>query len=423
MILTIIKKIVRRIFLLTFKFAFVKVDKPKFENIREINLYVHIPFCRHLCPYCPYNKIEYDRDLILPYFSALKNEADLVFNEIGSDIKVNSIYIGGGSPAIVIEELSDYLNYLKSKINLSGEVCIELNPLDCSKEKCIKLKEAGITQVSLGVQSFNKKYLDFIGRKYNNEIIDDAIKNLKDENFKSVNIDMMFALGSQTVEELKEDLEKTLYYEVDQVTNYPLFTFPYSSVGKYLKIKKVRMPSLRMRKKQYGFVYDFFTSNDFHQVSVWSFVKGIKPKYSSVTRDNYIGLGAGAGTHLDNGFYLNTFDVKSYVDRCDKNKNPTALCLKFSEKANNFFWLYWRFYEGILDLTEIKKRFKKSIRVRFLIKVILFLNLGHIEDDLLIMNKRGFFWIHLAQNYYSLSYINKIWTKAMKESFPNKISF
>ncbi len=422
MLLNMLKKIMRRVFLPTFSFEFIHTNEPSHIAINETNLYIHIPFCRHLCPYCPYNKIEFDKTLIAPYFEALKQETNKILNVSNSPKIINSIYIGGGSPAIVAKELSEYLDYLRKIIN-PGEICIELNPLDCSEENITILKKAGITQISLGVQSFNSKFLNFIGRKYDEQIIDAAIKTVKKAQFKSINIDIMFALSDQTGKELVSDLQKAILYDVDQVTNYPLFTFPYTSIGKYLKIKKVKMPDLGTRKKLYNLVYDFFTENNYQPVSVWSFVKGNKPKYSSVTRDNYIGLGAGAGTHADNGFYLNTFDVLTYISRCSEGRFPTALCLNFTEEANNYFRLYWKFYEGIINLEYIRQSFKNSLRIRFLVSAIVRLKLGYIENNHLIMNKKGYFWIHLAQNHYSLSYINKIWSKAMKEPFPKKISF
>jgi len=234
------------------------------------------------------------------------------------------------------------------------------------------IKDFSISLVSVGVQSFNDQFLNFIGRKYSSDIISSVLEKLVKDDFKSINIDLMFALPGQSIADLKYDLQKAIELGVNQITTYPLFTFPYTAVGSYLRIKKVKMPNLNVRRKQYRFIHDFMQRNGYNRVSVWGFKKGDVPRYSSVTRDNYIGLGAGAGSHLPDGFYLNKFSVDEYINNCLKNKFPTALFLKLDKNLQNYFWLYWRLYDTVIDKQEIYNRFgadnKKICYLSFLQK-------------------------------------------------------
>ena len=97
------------------------------------------------------------------------------------------------------------------------------------------------------------------------------IDKLVEDKFKSINLDLIFVIPYQTINELKEDLDITIKLNVNQITSYPLFTFPYSTVGKYLKLKKVKMPNLITRYRFYNFIHEYLEKNNYKRVSVWSF--------------------------------------------------------------------------------------------------------------------------------------------------------
>lgn len=391
--------------------------------MERLNLYIHIPFCRNKCPYCPYNKIEYDKSLVAPYLGAMLNELQL-YRETFGKFKITSIYIGGGTPTLLIDELKVVIDKIKEIFVLDGDICLETSPNDITGDLVKKIKDSGIQLVSIGVQSFHDHNLRFIGRDYKASELDEKISALVNADFKSINLDMIFALPGQDIENLKYDLERSVNTGVNQITTYPLFTFPYSTIGRYLKLKRVRMPNLKKRKEMYYYINHYLHSKGFRRVSVWGFKKGDAPRYSSVTRDNYIGIGAGAGSHMPDGFYLNTFSVKKYIDKCSQKTFPSALCMKFNETMQNYFWLYWRFYDTYISKAEFKRRFALKTRGKVDDLLMLFKMLGLTEEDdeAIRFNLRGAFWIHLLQNHFSLNYINKIWAVAMKEPFPDRIN-
>jgi len=352
------------------EFVFKHIDSIDLPRIDKIDLYIHIPFCKNMCPYCPYNKVKYDKKLIKPYVNAMLNEIEQYYKRLGK-IEISSIYIGGGTPTNLIDELA--------------------------------LKRYGVTLLSLGVQSFNDKCLTFLGRSYEASILPKAATLALSSHFKSVNFDLMFALPGQNISDVINDLRKSFSLGVDQVTLYPLFTFPYSAAGKYLKLKKIKMPDIFTRRKMYKTIHQFCLDSGFQRVSVWGFKKGNTPRYSSVTRGCYIGVG-------------------EYIKTLSSGKLPVALKMDVGTKLFRYYWLYWRLYDTYVPKKHFKELFgeedKKIYRLLWLSKV---LGLCREETNQFSLTERGAFWLHLMQNYFVLNYINKVWSVAMRKAWPDRI--
>lgn len=234
----------------------------------------------------------------------------------------------------------------------------------------------------------------------------------------------MFALPGQTAAEVEEDLNRALLSGANQITAYPLFSFPYSTVGRYRRLKKVKMPNLAVRRKMYRTIHNFFLEHGFHRVSVWGFLQGETPRYSSVTRERYIGLGAGAGSHVPGLFYLNTFSVDRYIDSCRNGNLPVALKMNFTKMMELYYWLYWRFYDTYIPKKELFMLFGGDNReLQVLLRLLSAFKMATDEGDEIALNERGSFWLHLLQNYFVLPYINRIWTVAQKNPYPSEVDF
>ncbi|MCK5763716.1 MAG: radical SAM protein, partial [Clostridiales bacterium] len=149
------------------KFIFEKVDIESFElpNIHETNLYIHIPFCKSMCPYCPYNRVLYQEEMIGSYITALLKEIEIYAQKLGR-VTISSVYIGGGTPTNVIDELEDVIDKIKTCFNVVGDIAIETTIADINEYNVQKLKSYGINMISIGVQSFDEKYLKLLGRNY-----------------------------------------------------------------------------------------------------------------------------------------------------------------------------------------------------------------------------------------------------------------
>ena len=402
------------------RFIFEPQRDVKLPEISAADLYIHIPFCKSLCPYCPYNRIRYQEMLVEPYIRALQTEIDSYSSLLGN-IEIGSIYIGGGTPTTVLDRLEPIIERVRQRFTHDGVIAIETTPEDLDQRVIDQLRALGVNLLSIGVQSFDNRYLRLLGRPYSARVLAPAITSALSAGFDSVNLDLMFALPGQTVNEALADLDTALNLGAEQVTFYPLFTFPYSGVGRLLTLKHVKFPNLQTRRRMYKAIHNEALSHDFNRVSVWGFKKVGATLFSSVTRDHYIGIGAGAGTHLPNLFYFNTFSVPAYTLGCSPGALPVSLQMHMTEAMERFFWLYWQLYETCISKREFLQRFGDDIRTKSMLWLAFQLRLIADADDYYALTERGSFWIHLLQNYYILNYIDTVWIRSMRDAWPARI--
>jgi len=314
------------------------------------------------------------------------------------------------------------LKRVRERFNLIGDICIETNPADVDGDTVLRLHDMGITLVSLGVESFSTENLGILGRDYAPTTAKHALSLLAKSNFTSVNADLMFALPNQSVSAVIADLACAADLGADQITAYPLFTFPYTSVGEYLRLSSVRMPKLKVRRDQYRAIHRWCAQNGFERVSVWGFKRGSAPRYSSVTRDGYIGVGPGAGSHLTDGFVLNTFDFESWIKAMRAGRPAIALRMPFSGEMAGWWWLYWRFYDTRIPLDNLDGFLHHDAsKARLWLNVAQRIGLAVRKGGYLELTESGAFWLHLLQNHFALNYINTLWTQARCEPWPEKI--
>ena len=390
--------------------------------INRTSLYLHVPFCLHFCPYCPYTKVPYHESLVEPYTRAAIAEVDWWADKIGLT-EITSIYIGGGTPTLALDSVSRVLMHIRKRFNLIGDICIETNPTDVDDETVMQLHDMDVALISLGVESFQPANLAMIGRDYKPVVAERALALLTESGFAAVNADIMFALPGQTSVNVTADLARAAQLGADQLTTYPLFTFPYTSVGKYLRLNAVRMPNLYMRRTHYRAISRWCAEHGFERVSVWGFKHGSAPRYSSVTRDGYIGIGPGAGSHLSDGFVLNTFDLNSWIQAACDGRMATALRMPFTGEMSGWWWLYWRFYDTRIPLDDLDMALgNDATKARQWLRVLKQGGFVIHKDKHLELTESGAFWLHLAQNYFALNYVNTLWTQARREPWPQAVA-
>jgi oxygen-independent coproporphyrinogen III oxidase len=390
-------------------------------RIARTSLYLQVPFCRSGCPYCPYTKAPYRADLVPAYTSAALAEVDQWAAAIGP-AEITSVYIGGGTPTLALESVACILSRIRRLFRVTGDTCIETSPADVDQRVVGRLHECGVALVSLGVQSFRPRHLATVGRRYSAEDAARALGLLASSGFASVNADIMFALPGQTTAEVIADLDHAAELGANQVTTYPLFTFPYTTVGEYLHLTGVKMPDLSARREQYYAINEWARRGGFRRVSVWGFTRGQAPRYSSVTRDGYIGIGPGSGSHLPDGFTLNTFDLAEWQRSLAAGRRPIALRMSFGGEMSGWWWLYWRFYDTRIPMEVFDESLGKDAgKARRWLSAITLAGLARRHNGLLELTDAGAFWLHLAQNHFALSYVNTLWTAARKEPWPSRV--
>src|SRR6188472_3061090 len=192
------------------------------NTIRHI--YVHIPFCARICPYCAFYKDLLDRSQTSRFCEALLQE--LVGRDPRAhDLTPSTIYFGGGTPtALNIAQLQLLLRGFHEKLDLSHliEWTIEANPGSVSARKAALLKKFGVNRISLGVQSWDDELLKLLGREHNAQQAEESFRILRDADFRNVNVDLMFGLPGQTVDQWRATLEKTIALKPEHISTYCL---------------------------------------------------------------------------------------------------------------------------------------------------------------------------------------------------------
>lgn len=329
----------------------------KYEEIDELGIYLHIPFCRQICPYCPYNKEVYSPNTAGRYADAVKKEIDF-YSDIVGNRPVTSLYIGGGTPTTMLDNgLGEILRHLHSVFNVRCDVHMESHPNDLSDENLDAIQSLGVQHLSTGVESLQDKHLRFLNRPYSAEKAKQAVARAVSRGFRCVNVDLIFALPGQTCREVEQAGHALVEMGVDQVAAYPLFRFPYTVMGGNGRINNYGLSTIFKRRRMLRILEDVFYAAGFERTSVWAFTRSGVPRYCSVTVPLYLGLGASGGSYLKDAFYLNTFNVSEYIKAIENRGTAIALSLDLSQSMQMAGWLYWRIYETRFGKRDFQSRF------------------------------------------------------------------
>ncbi|MBO6007397.1 MAG: radical SAM protein [Lachnospiraceae bacterium] len=386
----------------------------RFHGIDELGLYVHIPFCKHVCDFCPYCKTRYDQDTCDRYIDALISEIHIVGRQSPNKRKVTSLYFGGGTPALAIDRLGEVILEIRKHFDITEGIGIELHPDNVKVSVLRKLKELGFTKICIGIQSFLPKYQEILGRKtVDKEALAYVLEQVP---FETVSMDFIFALPDQTFEDLKSDIDDAFALGANHVAVYPFidFTFTHSGVeGAANKEKRKLLDQLTMYCKEKGYKRD----------SIWTFSNSEDAHYSSMTRDNILGNGVSATTLLKDQFKINTFDIDAYCKRVDEKKLPTAMTLRFTQRQRMVYYLFWTAYSTNVDPERFRKFFGVPLKKKYGFELLVarFLGFCKLQNGIYKMTLKGAFYYPYFENFYTLAYIDKMWSVLRKEAFPKKI--
>ncbi len=385
-----------------------------FSDCEGLGLYVHIPFCKSICNFCPYCKVKYAGETCDRYIDALIREIHLVGSQHAGKKTVTSLYFGGGTPALVADRLPEIIGAIEAHFVITEGIGIELHPTNVKPALLQKLKEAGVTKISIGIQSFRSKYQRLLGRS--GVDVQELQNALAQVPFETVSMDFIFALPDQTFEDLRADLDDAFACGANHVAIYPFIDFTFTS-----------SPVRAMPKKQKRALLDRITryceQKGYIRNSIWTFAKSQDARYSSMTRDNFLGFGCSATTLLKDQFKINTFSVDAYIARIQANRLPTSLTLRFTLRQRMIYYLFWTAYSTQVDPAAFERFFgvplKKMYGFEFLLARLL--GFATYEQGLYRMTPKGAFYYHHYENDYTLAYIDKMWGIMRKEAFPKEI--
>lgn len=207
----------------------------RLQDIDEFGLYLHIPFCRQICPYCPYNKEIYHPELAERYTNAVKKEID-IYSELIGNRPVTSFYIGGGTPTTMLYSgLDRILRHIFESFNMQCDIHLESHPNDLTPDSLNAINSLGVGHLSIGVEALQDHHLKALHRPYSVKHVMTAVGRAVSNGFKCVNADFIFALPGQTYGEVEQAGHTLVEMGVDQVAAYPLFRFPYTTMGRTAK--------------------------------------------------------------------------------------------------------------------------------------------------------------------------------------------
>ncbi len=318
---------------------------------REYLLYLHVPFCESLCPYCSFHRVTFREELARKYFKSLREEMRMA-SDLGYTF--SSMYIGGGTPTVLIDELSETIDLARESFGVA-EVSCETNPNHLTPQIVGEL-EGRVQRLSVGIQSFDDGLLRQMQRydKYGSgdQILErlESIAGL----FPTLNADMIFNFPSQTKAILQDDVQKIIGSAVNQATYYALMTSP--SVARSMK-KSVGEVDYT-REAEYYEILAQGLSDTFRPVSAWCFSRqgGEMIDEYIVDYEEYVGLGSGSFSNLGGALYVNTFSLREYDEHISSGRMSVSQMRPFNLREQ----MRYRFMMELFGLRLDKQNFSLS---------------------------------------------------------------
>lgn len=316
-------------------------------------LYIHVPFCERLCPYCSFNRFIFDEEKARNYFKRLREELWMV-SDLGYQFE--SAYVGGGTPTILVDELTSTIDLAKKLFGIK-EVSCETNPNHLN-ERIISELEGRVDRLSVGIQSFDNTLLKQMNRFDKFGSGEEILERLQKFNHRlpTLNADMIFNFPQQTEETLINDVEKVVESGVGQCTFYPLMSAP--SVEKSMKV----LGEVNYRREARWYELINQKLNEAYQpMSVWTYSRkgeGLLDEYI-VQYDEYVGTGSGSFSYLDGQLFVNTFSLNQYNQHIRAKRWPLAATRKFGKLER----MQYRFMMSLFDHKLDKQKFEKDFGI------------------------------------------------------------
>ena len=399
-------KIMDHIFKITFNAVGEEEHRRKIsEGFRNVNagIYIHFPFCRSFCLYCPYYREIWDENKFSKYRNALIKEIQIIGNILeNSDVKIVDIHIGGGTPSIPNPSFwKDIMEELKENFNINVNLGIEANPEDLAdEEKTVKLLDSEVTELSIGVQSFHRTHLKALGRRHSVEDVEKTLKNIEEVGFKHVNMDLMYMIPNipyeKQLDNWREDLERAVQYKVQQITIYPTLITRQCPARNLIKNGRVTQPVQFLDQ----FLIEarrILEREGYKRIRIYSWSRG--GEYATVNLEMIgplLALGPGAMGFTGSYEWINVHSIDEYVKRLSKGELPVSVSRKVNlgERIARYvidqlftsgevkIEEFQRIFGGGLEL--IPKGLNRSLSLMKLLKFIKF------ENNCLKLTEKGF---------------------------------
>lgn len=336
-------------------------------KLQELGIYIHIPFCKQKCYYCDFVSYANKCEQIGQYIEAIKKE---IISYDFSQYNVTTIYIGGGTPSYIDSNyIISILELLKNKLEKNEtkfeniEITIEINPGTITKSKLQDYKEAGINRISIGLQSTDDKLLKQIGRIHSYQEFLDTYKLIRELGFENINVDLMIGLPNQTIDNLKDSINKIIELNPNHISVYSLIVEENTPISKLIDEGKLRLPDEEQERRMYWYVKNLLELNGYNHYEISNFAKRGKESKHNMNcwnQEQYIGIGSAAHSYLNNIRYSNVANLEKYIENIGENNIEKNRIIEEKQteknKRDEFMMLGFRKIEGI-DISKFKERF------------------------------------------------------------------
>ena len=335
--------------------------------MKEIGIYVHIPFCKSKCLYCDFTSYTDKNTEIRRYVDCLKREINYRSKD---EYLVKTIFFGGGTPSIIdgkyiVEILSEINNaYIVDK---NAEITIEINPGTIDKHKLEKYKEAGINRISIGLQSSKKELLKEIGRIHTYEDFENTVELAKEVGFTNINVDLMIGIPNQTIYDVEDTLDKVLALDLTHISVYSLIYEDGTLMTKMVDEGKLLEVDEEIERYMYWYAKRRLEDNGFIHYEISNFAKPsyrCKHNLDCWNQKEYLGFGVAAASYIDNFRIKNTDSLKKYINNINSDKYYKNLTIEekqdIDEQMKEFVILRLRMTEGF-KASDFTAKFNKDV--------------------------------------------------------------
>lgn len=343
-------------------------------EVKEIGLYIHIPFCRQKCYYCDFVSFANRDDMIERYVNCLKQEIiqyaqeNKVMADHGLEPKyiLKTIYIGGGTPSAISERyIVEILETVKENFEIKddAEITIEVNPGTATKEKLETYKEFGINRLSIGLQAVQDDILKKIGRIHTYQDFLDTYNYARDVGFSNINVDLMIDLPDQTLDNVKESVKEIIRLKPEHISVYSLILEKNTRMYEMIASKMVEIAPDDIERQMYWYVKKTLEKHNYMQYEISNFAKQdfeSRHNMDCWNQNEYIGVGTAACSYIEDKRYSNVEALDEYITNIE-NKEPNKNLileevLKLEDKMNEYMMLGLRKIDGI-DIQTFENKF------------------------------------------------------------------
>ncbi len=328
---------------------------------KDLGLYIHIPFCVKKCEYCDFLSWNAGEEERQQYVAALLSEIES-YREFAKGYRVSTIFIGGGTPSVLLpKQMEDILQKIYEIFELERrpEITIEVNPGTVDEEKLQCYKENGVNRLSMGLQSVKDEKLRLLGRIHTYQEFVESYELARKAGFDNISIDLISSVPGQTLQEWKEELETAAAQNPEHISVYQLIieegTPFYEKYAEHPEL----LPDEETSREIYLWTGRFLKEAGYEQYEISNYAKPGKESRHNLKyweRGDYLGLGLGAASMVQNIRMSNTKDMRTYLERCDKPKTmrEDVQFLEEPRQMEEFMFLGLRKTRGVS-----KKEFRR----------------------------------------------------------------